>query len=72
MKKAENVHNTKADYGHALLCNRGGWTLREMLGADYEKFAGSGVTPFTQKDFQRSLEKVSQRIHPSSTGSKKK
>ena len=39
--------------------NRGGWTVREMLGSGYEKFSGINA----QKDFQESLERVSGRIH---------
>ena len=68
----KNAQTSDAAYGHALLCNRGGWTLREMLGSDYEKFSGTGDVPFVQKDFQESLEKVSRRIpSPSDTTTKR-
>lgn len=61
-EKAKNTQASDAAYGRALLCNRGGWTLREMLGSDYDELSGLGETPFTQKDFQESLERVSHRI----------
>ncbi len=61
-EKTKNAQAGDAAYGRALLCNRGGWTLREMLGSDYDEFSGTGETPFAQKDFQESLEKVSRRI----------
>jgi hypothetical protein len=40
-KKEKTVQAGDAAYGQALLCNRGGWTLREMLGSDYDKFSGT-------------------------------
>jgi hypothetical protein len=61
-----------AAYGHALMCNRGGWTLREMLGADYEAFSGAEGKPFMQEDFQQSLEKVSKQTLVSSRAVDKK
>ena len=71
MGEKEKNAQASAAYGRALLCNRGGWTLREMLGSDYDEFSGS-ETPFAQKDFQESLERVSRRIKsPSITPVKK-
>ena len=61
-EKTKNAQAGDAAYGRALLCNRGGWTLREMLGSDYDEFSATGETPFAQKAFQESLEKVSRRI----------
>jgi len=61
-----------AEYGQALMCNRGGWTLREMLGTDYKSNHEEDNGTFTQKDFQRSLEKAARRVRPSVTGPKKK
>jgi hypothetical protein len=62
----------RAAYGAALLCNRGGWTLREMLGADYEKFSGTGEMPFTQRDFDQSLGAVSRHVRGPSTDTETK
>ena len=38
-----------ANYGQALLKTRGGWTLREILGADYDGFRSNGKKMFTQR-----------------------
>ena len=70
MKKEKSEQSKAAEYGHALLSNRGGWTLREMFGSDYEKFSGTGQAQFTQKDFQESLEKAERRIPPPPTPTK--
>jgi hypothetical protein len=59
MAKEEQMERSKAaEYGHALLSNRGGWTLREILGSDYERFSRTEDARFTQKDFQQSSEKT--------------
>jgi hypothetical protein len=66
VKKEQSEQSKAAEYGHALLSNRGGWTLREMFGSDSDKFSGTGQARFTQKDFQESVEKASGRV-PSPT-----
>lgn len=57
-RKEKNAQAGDAAYGRPLLSNRGGWTLREMLGCGYEKFSAINA----QKDFQESLERVSGRV----------
>jgi hypothetical protein len=71
-KQAKNAQSETAAYGSGLLCNRGGWTLLEMLGSDYEKLSGINEIPFSQKDFQESLDKVSGRVQSPSVAPKKK
>jgi hypothetical protein len=63
---------SSAEYGHALMSNRGGWTLREILGPTDSKQVEVDDNTFTQGDFQKSLEKASRRVRPSSPVSKKK
>jgi|HubBroStandDraft_2_1064218.scaffolds.fasta_scaffold18003_2 hypothetical protein len=72
--KRRYAHFTSpAEYGHALMNNRGGWTLREILGADYrDSSVPASDQPFTQGDFQQTLEKVARRAQSSSPVSKKK
>jgi hypothetical protein len=53
MSSKTSQHN--ANYGRGLLKARGGWTLREMLGADYDTFRSNGKS-FTQRSSQDSAE----------------
>jgi hypothetical protein len=43
-----------AEYGEALLSNRGGWTLREILGSDYQKFSDMNQIKTDDSTYQKS------------------
>jgi len=58
----QGVQN-KEEYGLALLSNRGGWTLREMLGSDFKRFPLTNDAPFKQSDF-KATERVPQAEKP--------
>jgi len=63
MTTKQNTTQKNASYGHGLLQARGGWTLREMLGAHYERFRSNEKTLFTQKSTQESpSEKLSDSV----------
>lgn len=50
-----------ANYGRGLLRMRGGWTLREILGADYDKFHNNVNNSFTQTPIRNSSEETASR-----------
>jgi len=58
MNKKSTTIQGNATYGHGLLRTRGGWTPREMLGADYEKFSGNQNSSFIQRSSVESTEKA--------------
>jgi hypothetical protein len=72
MKKHENKQMKIAQYGHALFSNRGGWTPREMFGADYKRFSSGSKAIVTERDFQGSLETISRRVQFSTEEKQKK
>ena len=51
-KKGKNAQAGDAAYGRALLCNRGGWTLREMLGSDFDESSRTSQGLVLQKASQ--------------------
>jgi hypothetical protein len=67
--KKTNQHD--ATYGQGLLRTRGGWTLREMLGADYDRLRSDGKTLFTQRPSGDSGETESQSV-PNSNSKEQK
>ncbi len=71
-QKAKVSQAADAAYGRALLCSRGGWSLREMLGADYRKFSITVEAPPEESTFQELAKKVSRRIRSSRSPKKKK
>jgi hypothetical protein len=72
MEKKQGAQSRAAEYGHALLSNCGGWTLREMLGSDYDNSSSTGDNRFAQRDFQQSSKQVSLKTDSSLNGAEKK
>ncbi len=57
---AKSTRHDDATYGRALIRNRGGWTLREILGAEYAKIAPANNC-FSQPRSRELLEKTSRQ-----------
>jgi hypothetical protein len=69
---SSKANQNNANYGRGLLSTRGGWTLREMLGADYAKFHDKGSNFFTQRSLQVSTEEAESKVPDSTAPLKEK
>jgi hypothetical protein len=72
MNRKPTTIQRNATYGHGLLRTRGGWTPREMLGADYEKFSGKQNSSFIQRSSVESTGKVLRQADAGAGSDKKK